>query len=534
MYDEWVSLTSRFGGEIDACDDTGRTRLHVAAFNGLADIVNGLIDVGCDVNYVDIKGWSALHVAICRGHTAIVEILLKAGADVNAALGHSLKPIRNGPVNSYPIHFAAMKGDLLTTQLLLNHHAQLNATDSQGLTPLHYAVARPSNLEYVRWLLTVMRVDPLSRDNNNRTALHVVSTAGHLEIAKLLLRYVPPRALMHVDRWDLSPLVLAESCEHKELQKFFEDVLQKSESAAIQEKPKIDRNYLLGLAPPAQSANKVRVTVTPSSDNAEAASTAPVSANPGPFKLVSVKSISTDSTNANGVSLSSFAVSHAHNESTGPDNQKDADVDMITEQKPSTARVFEPILPPGLQRTVCAASPANLPPALPDEARTLTDAEVELLLRVTVALQEPKYRQLERILRRLGAQKLIDLHDETTEIEAAGGQMVEDGSRRKTFGGVFFTLLRDRVRKGEVSKEDFDWIRMEDKERNLALRRLKKRHNSSNSQRGEGRDQELPDERRTTTPADRKKKGDEKSQGRHRAPTKAATSNSHAAGMKKL
>ena len=54
-------------------------------------------------------------------------------------------------------------------------------------------------------------------------------------------------------------------------------------------------------------------------------------------------------------------------------------------------------------------------------------------------------------------------------VEAAGGQFVADGSRRRTRGGVFFSLLKD-----EVSKEQWDKIFEEEKEvlkRKKALKR---------------------------------------------------------------
>lgn len=42
----------------------------------------------------------------------------------------------------------------------------------------------------------------------------------------------------------------------------------------------------------------------------------------------------------------------------------------------------------------------------------------------------------------VGAEKAVALFESTRRIEASGGMMVADGSRRRTPGGVFVALLR--------------------------------------------------------------------------------------------
>jgi hypothetical protein len=57
---------------------------------------------------------------------------------------------------------------------------------------------------------------------------------------------------------------------------------------------------------------------------------------------------------------------------------------------------------------------------------------------------EPK-AQIYRVVKRLGVEQALDFLRQTHEIEAAGGMMVSNASRRRTPGGVFFTLIRQRV-----------------------------------------------------------------------------------------
>ena len=53
--------------------------------------------------------------------------------------------------------------------------------------------------------------------------------------------------------------------------------------------------------------------------------------------------------------------------------------------------------------------------------------------------------QIGRVVRRLGADAALAFLQETQQIEAQGGRLLPDGSRRRTPGGVFFQLVKDRV-----------------------------------------------------------------------------------------
>ncbi len=57
-------------------------------------------------------------------------------------------------------------------------------------------------------------------------------------------------------------------------------------------------------------------------------------------------------------------------------------------------------------------------------------------------LQEPNRRLLRKIVLVVGVDRAQALFAQTLTIEAAGGQMTRDGTRRKTPGGVFISLAR--------------------------------------------------------------------------------------------
>lgn len=60
-------------------------------------------------------------------------------------------------------------------------------------------------------------------------------------------------------------------------------------------------------------------------------------------------------------------------------------------------------------------------------------------------LNEPEKGLLEQVVRLLGLERSLILLQKTLEIEAGGGMMVRDGTRRRTPGGVFFYLVRAHV-----------------------------------------------------------------------------------------
>lgn len=57
--------------------------------------------------------------------------------------------------------------------------------------------------------------------------------------------------------------------------------------------------------------------------------------------------------------------------------------------------------------------------------------------------------QLERIVRQIDRERVLALLDQTLAIEAQGGQLIADGTRRRTTGGVFFNLVRRQLSKAE-------------------------------------------------------------------------------------
>jgi len=59
------------------------------------------------------------------------------------------------------------------------------------------------------------------------------------------------------------------------------------------------------------------------------------------------------------------------------------------------------------------------------------------------ALQEPKRALLLKVLRTVGQDRCAAILADTLQCEAHGGMLTQDGTRRRTPGGVFFQLVKD-------------------------------------------------------------------------------------------
>src|SRR5215470_9164113 len=65
------------------------------------------------------------------------------------------------------------------------------------------------------------------------------------------------------------------------------------------------------------------------------------------------------------------------------------------------------------------------------------------------ALQEPKRALLVKVLRTLGQDRCAAIFADTLQCEANGGTLTKDGTRRRTPGGVFFQLVKERATRQE-------------------------------------------------------------------------------------
>jgi ankyrin repeat protein len=203
--------------DMDGGDITnGWSPLHFAVNEGIIEIVRLLIDHGARVNeesmpnremFNNVKE-TPLMVAVCNGNMEMVKYLVEHGADVNyqnslylghghtASAGILMCAVRraNKPLISYLFEHGAKVSeeegesllieaisscyletfsDFALLDLLLNHGANINASDNESGTPLMSAISQ-NNKDLITYLLK-KGADINAQDMNGRTALMIAA-----------------------------------------------------------------------------------------------------------------------------------------------------------------------------------------------------------------------------------------------------------------------------------------------------------------------------------------------------------------------
>ena len=113
-------------------DETGLTRLHIAAMFGKPKTIKALVDAGAnlDAEYRDDR--TPLHFAAAGRSPETVSVLVDAGADIHA----------RSKSGGTPLHTAAEDGTTEIVKAIVNAGADIHARDEGGRTPLHMAALK--------------------------------------------------------------------------------------------------------------------------------------------------------------------------------------------------------------------------------------------------------------------------------------------------------------------------------------------------------------------------------------------------------
>jgi len=114
-------------------------RLQEAAETGNAQAVKRVVDSGININ-VKLLGGTVLHKEAYRGDLAAVKALIENGAQVDSRnLQTVSKPPRAEDRGRTPLHIAAAGHKFDVVKYLVEHGANITATDSNDNTPLDLA-----------------------------------------------------------------------------------------------------------------------------------------------------------------------------------------------------------------------------------------------------------------------------------------------------------------------------------------------------------------------------------------------------------
>ena len=127
---------------------------------------------------------SPLMLAALQGLTDVCQQLISKGAHVN-------KP------GWTPLHYAATHGHLALIDLLLEHHAYIDAASPNGSTPLMMA-ASYGTPEAVKLLLKA-GADPMLKNDLGLTAIDFAQRADRRESAELIAAFV--RSRQPIGKW---------------------------------------------------------------------------------------------------------------------------------------------------------------------------------------------------------------------------------------------------------------------------------------------------------------------------------------------
>ncbi|RPA87030.1 ankyrin [Ascobolus immersus RN42] len=122
--------------DIDAVDSLGWSILHIGASLGEKpggeEVVTWAIARGGDVSLKNNNGQTPLHLAASKSALETARLLLAAGAKA---------AVKDKTQQALPLHRASAVGSMPMVNLLLEHKSPVNATDVDGWTSLHHAVA---------------------------------------------------------------------------------------------------------------------------------------------------------------------------------------------------------------------------------------------------------------------------------------------------------------------------------------------------------------------------------------------------------
>jgi ankyrin repeat protein len=128
------------------------------------------------VNEYSHDGWTPLHLAGFFGRVDAVRLLLGKGAQVRV--------LSRNQMGNTPLHAALAGRHEEIGSLLIEHGADVYATDSAGWTPLHHAAA--NGLFEVAKLLIERGADVNSRNQQGLTPLMLAQQKERKDVAELL------------------------------------------------------------------------------------------------------------------------------------------------------------------------------------------------------------------------------------------------------------------------------------------------------------------------------------------------------------
>jgi ankyrin repeat protein len=161
--------------DLEAVNSAGQTFLHLAALEGLNEVVRLMLVMEAAVDTGSTTGETALFSAVRAQHETVVSSLLQAKASPNSVLD----------CGTTVLHESAKHESHMIVRDLLTHKAEVDRTQPFDITALHLAAHKGREKIAQELLCCDLQLDFPREDG--MTALHIAAVAGHTKIVALLL-----------------------------------------------------------------------------------------------------------------------------------------------------------------------------------------------------------------------------------------------------------------------------------------------------------------------------------------------------------
>jgi len=178
-----------------------RQLVHFASVGNVEEMSKLLSNTQCDVNQGDYDNRTALHLAAAEGQNEAVDFLLKNGADVNAEDRFGNTPLEDA--------IASKSSEII--EMLRAKGAKMGNRFDSIAQDLCFA-AHTNNVEQLQILIEA-GADPNATNFDQRTAMHVAASDGHVKVVEALL--AAGASFNVLDRFGNTPLHDAERSQSR-------------------------------------------------------------------------------------------------------------------------------------------------------------------------------------------------------------------------------------------------------------------------------------------------------------------------------
>ena len=194
-----TALSAMPRSAIDQVDGTGRTILSWASQNSDDTTVAELLACGADPNITDSRGRNSLHYAVLGSSEECLRLLSASKVEFEAKTCSGMTPL-----------MYAAGSSLGLSKILLEFGADMEAQNSSGWRPLHFAVWRDS--PRITGHLLHAGADMFSQISSGSTAIHIAVWCNAHSTLEVLLEARELVARQRDDVWPDGDLYLVAWC----------------------------------------------------------------------------------------------------------------------------------------------------------------------------------------------------------------------------------------------------------------------------------------------------------------------------------